>query len=219
MVVNVGTFIEKKIIQVEFIKKYILCLLGIAYIQMIYSQSLDVDTMKIDIFNGVSTQTDRNLPSVCGVTFGEDYSCVEKSLQKRYGEKSINSNRNEIIYYDFPMGNNNFNSVKFCFQYDKNGKSFFYGARFSLRFDLDNKSGAVLAREYISKTLSKKYGEKASTIGDDGIEYYFYGEHPFEDIFLISLYVIKGKSNGGELFYYLTMEYGPVNFINTDEDF
>lgn len=216
---NVGIFIEKNIIQVEFIKKYILCLLGIVYIQMIYSQSLDVDSMKIGIGNQVSMQTDRNLPSVCGVTFGEDYLSVENKLQKRYGEKSISSSRNEIIYYDFPMGNNNFNSVKFCFQYDKNGKSFFYGARFSLRFDLDNKSGAVLAREYISKTLSKKYGEKASTIGDDGIEYYFYGKHPFEDLYLISLYVVKGKSNGGELFYYLTMEYGPIYFVDTNDDF
>lgn len=160
-----------------------------------------------------------SLPEVCGVTFGGSYWFIEKELSKKYGEKSVYSDRNEIKYYDFHMGNYVFDSAKFCFEYDNDGVSYFNYATFSSNFGLDQYDKAKDLQKSLYITLVRKYGLVHSCIDDNGEVMYFCGDHPYSDRNLIILYLEKNKSVGGDWLYYVTLSYGPINFVDETEDF
>lgn len=159
------------------------------------------------------------MPKVCGITFGRSYSFVEKELAKRYGEKA-NHNKDEIVYYDFAMGNFIFDSAHFCFQFGDMGINYFYLAYFSANFNLEEKKEAQDFREKLAKLLSTKYLERNTRIDNKGELYYLFGVNPRDDdTYLILLNLEKAQSKGGEWYYYVTLQYGPINFINPNADF
>ena len=157
---------------------------------------------------------------VCGVVFGMSYEKAEEILKKSHGEKSVLSDKDELVYYDFRMGNHTFNDATFYFQYSEYGGSYFSEAVFSRHFDLDRKERAYNFMENVAYTLSLKYKNIISKYDDDGYKYYLCGSNPFnENEYLIELNIDKSKSKGGDYFYYVTLYYGPVNFVDPTSDF
>lgn len=171
------------------------------------------DSTAIDIKNN-------DMPKVCGIPFGSSYGFVEQELTKRFGEKSVYSDRNEIKYFDFHMGNYVFDSAKFCFEYDNDGASYFNYATFHANYSLEEYDKAKDMRNSLYQTLVRKYGLVSMLEDKNGEPMYFCGMHPFiAERSLIILYLVKEQSVGGEWFYYVILSYGPINFTNEIGDF
>ena len=147
------------------------------------------------------------------------YEKTEEILRKSHGQKSQFSDKDEIQYYDFRMGNYTFDNATFYFQYSDFGASYFSEAIFSNHFDLDMRDRAESFMESIAEILAIKYDNIISRY-DNGYKYYLCGLNPFnENEYLIELNLTKSKSKGGEYYYYVNLYYGPVNFVDPTSDF
>lgn len=178
-------------------------------------------TMFLILLSVISMFTYAQSAKVCGIPFGSSYMFVEGELKFRCGEDALcQKSKNEITYYDFDMGNYLFDSASFGFQYDDSGKSYFSYAFFSANYDLSQKDRALSLMKSLSMTLAAKYPDLISRKDDSGEEFYLCGTNPKDEgVYLIKLYIVKDKSKGGDWYYYVNLDYGPINYVNPVSDF
>lgn len=153
---------------------------------------------------------------VAGIDFGCSYDKAKKILEERYGVMASYSTINNISYYNISVGTIEFQSADFGFQYGKSGLRCFNQATFSTPYELSELKDAIKTREYIKGILSKKY--VIETIIQNSMKYYVCGVNELcPDGYVITLGVFKSKSKSGKYYYYVTLSYGPVNYINNDD--
>lgn len=162
----------------------------------------------------------QTMPSVAGVTFGQSYENCKSILDKQYnnGETSYQLTANELHYTDIRFGGSYFDYVEFDFQV-VGGVSHLCRIEFVSRFDLSDSKMAKAQRDALLDTFKDKYEFRWDGKNDDGYVYYVLGHNPVktEDGFVV-IQTYKGKSNGGKLFLWTTVTYGPVYTIDpTDE--
>lgn len=165
----------------------------------------------IFIFGNIKAQ------EVAGVSFGMSYEKCKEILDKKFnnGDRSYQSASNELNYYHVLFAGETFSSLTCAFQSDKKG-TYLNFISFQKRFNLNEVEEAKAARDRLFDLYSQKYDNGHSYIRNDGFkEYYFpYGNIPF----FINITTNKGESNGGRMYIWTLVNYGPINIINpTDE--
>jgi hypothetical protein len=159
------------------------------------------------------------LPTVSGVRFGMSYEECKAILDKKYnnGNDSYQLTPNSLTYYKVTFGGHYFRYIEFTFQ--KSNKS--YLSRINAYYDVDFGEQKDL-QEYqlrILEEYKQKYTYRWETTNDDGFKNYVLGENPFnkKDGF-ISISIYEAKNNDGEKRLWLNIDYGPVNFINPNDE-
>ena len=165
----------------------------------------------IFIFGNIKAQ------EVAGVSFGMSYEQCKKILDKKFnnGDRSYQSESNKLRYCDILFAGESFNSVLFGFQSDTKG-TYLNFISFQKRFDLNDVEYAKTVRDRLFDLYSQKYGEGSSFIRDDGFKQYYFPYGKIPDF--IDITTSKGKSNGGKMFIWTIVNYGPIDVIKpTDE--
>lgn len=161
----------------------------------------------IFIFGNIQAQ------EVAGVSFGMSYDQCKAILDKKFnnGDRSYQSESNKLRYCDILFAGESFSSVLFEFQSDTKG-TYLNFISFQKRFNLNKVEYAKAACDRLFDLYSQKYGKGLSYIRNDGFkEYYFqYGNNPF----FITIMTHKGESNGGEMYIWTLVNYGPIDVIN-----
>ena len=162
----------------------------------------------------------QTMPSVAGVTFGDSYMSCKSNLDKRFndGKNSYQYTANMLEYRNVTFADEHFDYVDFKFQ--SNGEATFLSyISFVSSFDLSNASYAKSKRDRLLKLFAEKYEVRWDGIDKDGFAYYVLGNNPGkpEDGFIV-IDTKKGKTNGGEMKYWTTLNYGPVVFISPSDE-
>ena len=161
----------------------------------------------IFIFGNIQAQ------EVAGVSFGMSYKQCKAILDKKFnnGDRSYQSESNKLRYCDILFAGESFSSVLFEFQSDTKG-TYLNFISFQKRFNLNKVEYAKAACDRLFDLYSQKYGKGLSYIRNDGFkEYYFpYGNIPD----FITIMTHKGESNGGEMYIWTLVNYGPIDVIN-----
>lgn len=152
---------------------------------------------------------------VCGILFGTSYEAAEKELSKKYGEKSYGSSINSIEYYDIKVGNIFFEFASFNFQ-NAYGSRLFNEADFYNHFE--TKKDAEEFLEYVSDTLFEKYNDMEKLYDKNDMPLYRCGLNETEGKFRILVTLSKGKSKGGDTYYYVHMYYMGRDYVNPMDD-
>lgn len=162
----------------------------------------------------------QGLPSVAGVTFGSRYSACKTILDKRFngGKDSYQYSTNKLTYYDVSFAGEQFDYVEFEFQVEGNA-TYLYFISFFSRFNLNSAEYAKRQRDRLYTVFLEKYDFRWSGTNKDGFKYYIFGYSPNnrEDGF-INIKTFKGETKGGEMKYWTTLSYGPVNFVNPSDE-
>jgi len=157
---------------------------------------------------------------VVGVQFGWSLSKCKSILDKRFnnGEDSYQLNKNVLTYYDIDFANETFNYVIFSFQNDGT-HTYLSSILFNSRFNLDQAKYAKGQRDRLFEVFSKKYNYRWQGTDDNGYKYYVLGEDPKnkENGFIV-ISTGKGKTNKGETKLWTTVTYGPIPFINLNDE-
>ena len=160
------------------------------------------------------------LPSVAGVTFGNGYDTCKTILDKRFngGKDSYQTSPNKLTYYDVSFAGEQFDYVEFEFQVEGNATYLHY-ISFIRSFDLNSAEYAKRQRDRLYTVFSEKYDFRWSGTDEDGFKYYIFGHSPNkrEDGF-INIKTLKGETKRGEMKYWTTLSYGPVNFVNPSDE-
>lgn len=161
----------------------------------------------IFIFGNIKAQ------EVAGVSFGMSYEKCKEILDKKFnnGDRSYQSKSNKLNYYNVLFASEEFQHLTCEFQSDKKG-TYLNFISFQKRFNLNEVEEAKAACDRLVDLYSQKYGKGPSFIRNDGFkEYYFpYGNNQF----FINIATLKGKSNGGEMYIWTIVNYGPIDVIN-----
>ena len=162
----------------------------------------------------------QGLPSVAGVTFGSRYSACKTILDQRFngGRDSYQNSTNKLTYNDVSFAGERFDYVDFDFQVEGSA-TYLYVIFFASRFDLNSAEYAKRQRDRLYTVFSEKYDFRWSGTDKDGFKYYIFGYSPNnrEDGF-INIKTFKGETQGGEMKYWTTLSYGPVNFVNPSDE-
>lgn len=147
--------------------------------------------------------------SVAGVSLGDGYDNVERTLEQRYGS-TIFKEYNEILYQDISIGGITYDFSKFYFVYRPEIKERRLNQVYlSSYFKLSELNKAKSHRDYIASIYAKKYNDIEERIDDDGFKYYVCSYNPYSDFYRIGIFLYKEESKGGETFYYVGVSYGP----------
>ncbi len=162
----------------------------------------------------------QSLPTVVGVRFGDNYTSCKRVLDQRFngGKDSYQNSTNKLTYYDVLFADEQFDYVNFEFQAEGNA-TYLYFISFFRSFNLSSVEYAKQQRDRLYTVFSEKYDFRWSGTGEDGFKYYIFGHSPNnrEDGF-INIKTSKGKTRGGEMKYWTTLSYGPVNFVNPSDE-
>ena len=80
-------------------------------------------------------------------------------------------------------------------------------------------SEALRVRDYIYSIYQKKYHSISIKYHDNKIKYYVLGENPDKEGYgLVDIDLYRGKNKKGENRIFVTVSYGPINYIDTQED-
>lgn len=168
----------------------------------------------------VITLSAQSLPTVVGVRFGDNYTSCKRVLDKRFngGRDSYQNSTNKLTYYDVSFAGEQFDYVDFDFQVEGSA-TYLYSIFFASRFNLNSAEYAKRQRDRLYTVFLEKYDFRWSGTDKDGFKYYIFGHSPNnrEDGF-INIRTSKGETKGGEMKYWTTLSYGPVNFVNLSDE-
>lgn len=162
----------------------------------------------------------QELPTVAGVTFGDNYEACKAKLDKRFngGEDSHQGTSNELTYYNVNFAGESFSSASFFFQ--TNGNNTYLSAiGFFCKYNLRDLNHAKAKRDRLYKLFIDKYDFRWSNTNKNGLKYYVFGHSPNDenDGFVV-VGISKEGTKDGDMKYWTQIIYGPVNFVNpTDE--
>lgn len=163
----------------------------------------------------------QEIPSVAGVKFGWSYSKCKQILDNRFngGNSSSQYTPNELYYYDVYFAEEYFSYVHFRFQVDGLNNTYLQQVSFFASFDLDEAKTAKDKRDRLFNLYNKKYDFRWSDVDEDGWKYYVLGYDPFSPKDgLIVIFVSKTDTKAGVPKLWTTISYGPVNFINPQDE-
>lgn len=159
-------------------------------------------------------------PTVAGVTFGSSYRTCKQILDKKFnnGTDSYQSTPNTITYYQIRFANEYFNYCVFEFQ-TSGGNSYLSCVKFYQQYELSQVKYAKDSRDNLYKIYKNKYDFRWTWIDDDGFKYYVLGYNPNKpaDGFIV-ISTSKGKTNGGDTKLWTTITYGPVDFVEPEDE-
>lgn len=162
----------------------------------------------------------QSLPTVVGVRFGDNYTSCKRVLDQRFngGKDSYQNSTNKLTYYDVSFAGEQFDYVDFDFQVEGSA-TYLYSIFFASRFNLNSAEYAKRQRDRLYTIFLEKYDFRWSGTDKDGFKYYIFGHSPNnrEDGF-INIRTSKGETKGGEMKYWTTLSYGPVNFVNLSDE-
>ena len=150
---------------------------------------------------------------VAGVSFGMSYEQCKAILDKKFnnGKSSYQSESNKLNYYDVLFAGEEFQYLTCEFQSDKKN-SYLNFISFCKRFDLNDVEYAKTVRDRLFDLYSQKYDNGHYFIRDDGFIQYVFQYGTTQNF--INIVTFKGKSNGGEMYIWTLVNYGPIDVIN-----
>ena len=113
--------------------------------------------------------------SIANVEFGTSRKEAERKLKRKFGEPSILSSKNKLLFKNVKYGGLDFESVFFIFQSDENN-SFLNGCIF-VRDAKDYAQALEIEQEY-ADILSHKYPKVYSEVDEKGNPFHFCGFSP-----------------------------------------
>lgn len=159
--------------------------------------------------------------SVLNIPFGMSYDYVKTALGNRFGDFKVSEIGGDLIISDFYMGDVKFDYGRFEFQ--RNIKvSYFSRAYFEIRFHLNEVQSAKNIRDYLFNYIKEKYADDYvnSYTNEQGFKCYVFGTNPKnEDKILADLSIGKLRGKDGRMRLYLTLDYGPIFYLNNANDF
>jgi hypothetical protein len=160
----------------------------------------------------LSTATMAQRLSVLGIEMGTSIEQAEKVLRTRFGEYNVyRKGTVELTTYNANVGGSEWQSVIFQFQnkYASEGV-YSYLSKVELSKNFDEKEYAVARFNNWAEKLGNKY-TKDWDYSEDGDQIIIYKEG-------VLLGMEYSKSNGGDYFWYVTIEYRK-NFVDESNDF
>lgn len=162
----------------------------------------------------------QSLPTVVGVRFGDNYTSCKRVLDQRFngGKDSYQNSTNKLTYYDVSFAGEQFDYVDFDFQVEGSA-TYLYSIFFASRFNLNSAEYAKRQRDRLYTVFLEKYDFRWSGTDKDGFKYYIFGHSPNNrENGFINIRTSKGETKGGEMKYWTTLSYGPVNFVNLSDE-
>lgn len=162
----------------------------------------------------------QSLPIVVGVRFGDNYTSCKRVLDQRFngGKDSYQNSTNKLTYYDVSFAGEQFDYVDFDFQVEGSA-TYLYSIFFASRFNLNSAEYAKRQRDRLYTVFLEKYDFRWSGTDKDGFKYYIFGHSPNNrENGFINIRTSKGETKGGEMKYWTTLSYGPVNFVNLSDE-
>ena len=162
-----------------------------------------------------------NSQSVLGIPFGSKYSVVKKNLEERFGSYHLYEDEGKLIVLPISVGGFDFNGGEFYFQ-RANGTSYFNSARFDKFFDGNDVKLAERSRDYLYSLLKDKYSNDylEEYENDDGFKCYKFGTNPKNtDNVLGFIRLLRYQKDNGKTGFCLTLEYGPIYYVDKASDF
>lgn len=150
--------------------------------------------------------------SVLGIEMGASIEQAEKVLRTRFGEYNVyRKGTVELTTYDANVGGSEWQSVIFQFQnkYASEGV-YSYLSKVELSKNFDKREYAVTRFNNWAEKLGNKY-TKSWDYFEDKYWVIVYDEG-------VRLDMIYSRSNGGDYFWYVTIEYSK-NFVDESNDF
>lgn len=161
-----------------------------------------------------------DMPIVCGVQFGSTYEQAKVILDKKYngGNKSYQSDKNKITYYDIRFAGEVFDYVDF--EFSSNGvRTFLENIYFYSRFNLSDAKYAKAKRDRLLEEFKNKYEYRWDITDDDGYKHYVLGHDPFNYADgLIIIKTSKSKTKGGEMKLWTIVSYNCNGFVKTEDE-
>lgn len=159
----------------------------------------------------------QNYPSIAGVKFGTDYKTCKEKFDNRFnrGQNSEQESVNFLLKYNtVSFADTFFDWVEFGFQTDIYGKSYLASADFIISYNLTEKENVKKKRDELFDFYKQKYDFRWSGVDDNGWKYYVLGHDPINpDAGLIAIGVIQTPQ-----YLFLSVGYGPINFIDQKEE-
>lgn len=160
--------------------------------------------------------------SVLNIPFGMSYNYVKNTLVNRLGESKVLEHKENILISDFYMGDIKFDYGKFEFQRDAK-ESYFSRAYFEIRLSLNEIDAAARIRDHLFEQYIKdKYADDYinSYINKQNFKCYTFGIDPKDNNKALAVLAIsKSKGKDGIMRLYLTLDYGPIFYLNNANDF
>lgn len=158
--------------------------------------------------------------SVIGIPFGSTYATVQNMLENRVGKYSVYEYNGSLHTGEISVGDYTFELSSFEFQ-QRNELKYFNYAMFQESFRPNDVDIAKHQRDYLFSLLSDKYGDDTdSYINDQGFKCYEFGTNPKDPnkwLGYITLY--RGETKGGKRKLFLILEYGPIHYFDSSEEF
>lgn len=153
---------------------------------------------------------DYAVTTVAGVDFGDSrYTAISK-FKSRFGYQYIDNGTN-ITFYSPNVGGNDFTYGEFYFDNDM-----FAAAQLIKVFKSNEFAKAKQFRDLLATQYGTKYKNINSRIDKDGYKYYRCGRL-VKNAYPIIIYVFKGQSKGGQMMYYVHVDYFDIDSsLNND---
>ena len=144
--------------------------------------------------------------SVAGCKFGDAKSDVSNTLKKRFGSP-LDEDDKVMTYYNIEIGGTLYEGADFYFRYNpKTRRSEFVSAKFQKHFNTWEEDNAKAMYDAVVSQYGRKYTNLESGTLDDGLIYSRCGssqQYPLP----IFIYMEKSLSKGGDMYYYVVVEY------------
>lgn len=155
---------------------------------------------------------------VAGVQFGHSYQECKRYLDQRFngGKESYQLEPNRIAYYEITFAGEHFHSASFYFQND-GINTYLYLINFSVSYDIgqDGFNSVIDKSKRLSELFSKKYKLTVDGINEEGWPYFFFKYHNNN---FVSILTSKGKNKKGEEKFWIDLNYGPIYFIDLQDE-
>lgn len=162
-----------------------------------------------------------NAQSVLGIDFGSSYNDVKSALINRFGLINVLEDGGKIEIYNLSMGDMDFDYAEFNFQ--RNGSaSYFNGAHFESHYSLSDVSGVEIMRDNLYDTLADKYKKQylGKYTNDQGFVCYKFGLNPRDSTTVLgTIQLEKSYGKDGKMRLYLSLDYGPIYYLDKASDF
>lgn len=153
---------------------------------------------------------DYAVTSVAGVDFGDSRYTAMSKFQSRFGYHYTDNGTN-ITFYSPNIGGHEFTFGEFYFDNNK-----FAAAQLIKVFKSNEFTKAKQFRDLLATQYGAKYKNINSCIDKNGYKYYRCGRI-VKNAYPIMIYVFKGQSKGGQMMYYVHVDYFDIDSsLNND---
>lgn len=159
--------------------------------------------------------------SVAGCNFGDQRGNVLLKLNSKFG-KPVRLSDKDACYSYVQIGGNSFSYANFFFKYNSQKKaSEFVSAKFEKHFALSDSVEAGMLYDNIVSQYKRKYSNLRSIDTESGKKISFCGMLRYVEAdsqYPIVISLKKSISQGGDMFYYVTVDYFEFNRADLYDD-